>query len=272
MTNLSEFLAGIEQLWPESGAEEWDSTGLVTGRLTQPIAKVLLAVDCSSESVTEAVSKDANVLLTHHPLLLRPITTLREDRYKGNLLGTLIRSEVALIAAHTNADVVVGGVSDVLADVLGLTHRTPIVAGADATSGIGRAGNLPKTLTVGDVARILAQALPSTATGVRVAGDYAQAVSRVALCAGAGDSLLAETEVIQADVFITSDLRHHPAQEFREQALISENPTALIDISHWAAEWLWLEIAATQLREKFPNVSFEVSEVRTDPWDFTVVQ
>jgi len=72
-------------------------------------------------------------------------------------------------------------------------------------------------------------------------------------------------------VYITSDLRHHPASEFRENARITGGP-ALIDVSHWASEWLWLETAAGQLRDALGDVTVTVSELRTDPWDFAVVQ
>ncbi len=96
-------------------------------------------------------------------------------------------------------------------------------------------------------------------------------MTTVALCAGAGDSLLALAAVRAADVYITSDLRHHPASEFRENATIGGGP-ALLDVSHWASEWLWLDTAADQLRAELPGVTVTVSELRTDPWDFLVVQ
>jgi putative NIF3 family GTP cyclohydrolase 1 type 2 len=117
----------------------------------------------------------------------------------------------------------------------------------------------------------LADLLPNTAGGVKVSGDFTAAVNRVSLCGGAGDSLLSTEAVLGSDVYITSDLRHHPAQEAREQALVSGGP-ALIDVSHWASEWLWLDVAAQQLQAQFPDIDVEVSDLRTDPWDFLVVQ
>ena len=113
--------------------------------------------------------------------------------------------------------------------------------------------------------------LPPTAGGVRAAGDYRQPVTRVAVCGGAGDSLLAASAVRTADVYITADLRHHPASEAREQAVLGGGP-ALVDVSHWASEWLWLDTAAEQLREALPGVEVVVSELRTDPWDFAILQ
>ena len=107
---------------------------------------------------------------------------------------------------------------------------------------------------------------------MRVSGDSEQLVERVALCAGAGDSLLAAAYDQGAQVFITSDLRHHVVQEAQELALAEGRPFALIDISHWAAESLWLKTAKRELANMFPAVTFEVSDLRTDPWDFMVTQ
>lgn len=261
----------VERLWPISGAESWDAPGLVTGDPSAPVTHIHLAVDAVADSVDEAISLGAQLLLVHHPLLLRGITSVAEDRYKGAMIARLIRADCALLAAHTNADVVETGTSAVFAERLRLRGVRPIVPGAEAGRGLGRVGTLPEPTTLGRLARELAEILPATATGIRVSGDYDAPVSTVALCGGAGDSLLSEREVLDADVYITSDLRHHPASEARENARVSGGP-ALIDVAHWASEWLWLETAAGELREALPGVTVTVSELRTDPWDFVVVQ
>ncbi|MDK8173649.1 Nif3-like dinuclear metal center hexameric protein [Curtobacterium citreum] len=269
MPTLRELQAVIEDLWPAAGAESWDSVGLVSGRADQPIEHVHLAVDAVPATAHEAVEAGADLLLTHHPLLLRGVTTIDESTVKGNVLATLVRGGTALLAAHTNADVVTTGTSAVLADRLGLVDQRPLEPGADPATGLGRVGTLPAPTTLGALARALVDLLPPTATGVRVSGDFDRPVRTVALCAGAGDSLLGNPAVRAADVYVTSDLRHHPASEFREQALLGDGP-ALVDTSHWATEWLWLDVAAEQLRCA-AGVRVTVSELRTDPWDFAVL-
>lgn len=97
-------------------------------------------------------------------------------------------------------------------------------------------------------------------------------IQRVAVCGGAGDSFISAAMLAEADVYVTSDLRHHPVQDAREQANLSGGTPAIIDVAHWASEWLWLEVAADQLAKLFPNVQFVVSQIRTDPWDFVVTQ
>lgn len=268
---LRELNAAIESLWPSEHAAGWDRPGITVGSLADSISSVHLAVDAVDESIDEALARGADALLVHHPLLLRGVTTVAGDTYKGAMITKLIRGGCALIGAHTNADIVADGVSGVFAQRLGLKEATPIVPGALPGTGTGRVGELPEPMTLGRLARKLAEILPATATGIRVAGPYDTVVSRVALCGGAGDSLLFEPAVIAADVFITADLRHHPASEARERALLGAGP-ALIDVSHWASEWLWLEVAAEKLSAALPGLAVSVSELRTDPWDFVVTQ
>lgn len=270
-TTLADVETCVEALWPVAGAEPWDAVGLLSGDPTAGVSRIHLAVDAVRDTVDEAIGAGADLLLVHHPLLLRGVTTVAETRYKGAVLARLIRSGCALIATHTNADVVTSGTSAVLADRLGLLNSRPLVpAPADPAIGIGRVGDLPHPTTLGRLARGLSDILPATAQGIRVAGEYDREVSRVALCAGAGDAYLGLPDVVAADVYITSDLRHHPASEARENARLSRGP-ALVDVSHWASEWLWLEVAAGQLRDALPGVEVTVSDLRTDPWEFAVV-
>jgi dinuclear metal center YbgI/SA1388 family protein len=267
---LADADTAISALWPPSGAESWDAVGLIAGDPASEVSAIHLAVDAVPDTVEETLELGAQLLLTHHPLLLRGVTSVAEDRYKGVVIARLLRGGTALIAAHTNADIVARGTSAVLAERLGLVDTRPIEAGADPAIGLGRVGRLTTSTTLGTLARALAEILPATAQGIRVAGEYGGEVTTVALCAGAGDSLLAHPAVVAADVYVTSDLRHHPASEARERARLGRGPS-LIDVSHWASEWLWLDVAAEQLRVALPGVTVTVSELRTDPWDFAIV-
>ncbi len=270
MTTVADAAAAVERLWPISGSEEWDAPGLVSGDPHASITRILLAVDAVADTINEAIEGGAQLMLVHHPLLLRGVTTVAESTAKGASLARLIRGGCALIAAHTNADIVATGTSARLAALVGVQDAMPIVETAPGL-GLGRVGALVEPTTLGALARRLAGILPPTATGVRVAGEFDRPVTTVAVCGGAGDSLLGEPAVRSADVYITADLRHHPASEAVETARVTGGP-ALIDVSHWASEWLWLETAAAELRELLPGVEVIVSELRTDPWDFVVVQ
>jgi len=271
MTALKNLINDFELLWPLSGAEGWDAPGLISGDPNAEITRVLLSVDITAELVAEAAGK-YDLVLAHHPYLLRGITLAGQDTAKGLLLANAIRGSLALYAAHTNADIVEDGVSDVLAKYLGIEGALPLVASHSASVGHGRIGKLGKPTKLGEFARHIAKVLPATATGVRVAGDYLQMVETIAVCGGAGDSFIAAAAAAGADVFVTADLRHHVVQEAREAAALNGNVPALIDVSHWASEWLWLEVAASQLRTRHPLVQFDVSDLRTDPFDFVITQ
>ncbi|MFM6971351.1 MAG: Nif3-like dinuclear metal center hexameric protein, partial [Rhodoluna sp.] len=172
---LSDLLNVCESLWPLDGAEEWDAPGLVTGKKTQSVSRVLLTVDVTNEIIDEAIDGEFDVVIAHHPFLLRSVNTVAEDAPKGLALSKAIRSNLAIYAAHTNADVVENGVSDVLAKALGLIESKPLLG---EVIGTGRVGNLPSEIKLGDFARLIAKVLPSTATGIRVAGDYEKSICR----------------------------------------------------------------------------------------------
>ncbi|HRN29747.1 MAG TPA: Nif3-like dinuclear metal center hexameric protein, partial [Terrimesophilobacter sp.] len=198
-TTLADVLAVAEELWPLSGASEWDAPGLVTGDPAAVVSMIRRSVDAVAATVDEAIEAGTDLLIAHHPLLLRGVTTVAEDRYKGAMIARLIRAGCALVSAHTNADVVESGTSAVLASRLGLVDAQPIVPGEVPTRGLGRVGRLERPVTLGRLASMLAELLPATASGVRVAGDFEQPVRSVALCGGAGDSLLSEHAVLGAD-------------------------------------------------------------------------
>jgi len=138
-----------------------------------------------------------------------------------------------------------------------------------AETGSGRIGTLAETTTLGAFAEHVAQVLPGTAQGVRVAGDPDRVVRRVAVCGGSGDFLLDDVRRSDADVYLTSDLRHHPAAEFLEHG-----GPALVDVAHWAAEWTWLPVVAARLAaavsDTSATVETRVSTVCTDPWTHRV--
>ena len=268
---LGDMIAVFEELWPISGAEEWDAPGLICGSTGSRVSRVLFTVDVTDEVVQEAIDGSFDLIVAHHPLLLRGVKTVAESTAKGAVLAKAIRAGVAIYAAHTNADIVSRGVSAALADAFSLVNSRPLIETA-ASQGHGRIGDLASTTSLGELAKHIARVIPPTASGVRVAGEFDSMVNSVALCGGAGDSFIDAAYAAGVDVYVTSDLRHHPVQEALERAKADGRKFALIDISHWAAEWLWLEWAADDIHGRFASIQVVVSELRTDPWDFSVTQ
>jgi dinuclear metal center YbgI/SA1388 family protein len=269
---LGQLMLAVEELWPESLAEEWDEVGLVAGHPSAEITKVMFAVDPTLDVIDEAIEWGAELLITHHPLLLKGVTSVAANTPKGKAVHRLIESGTALLTVHTNGDSAVGGVSDVLADALGLDNVSPLTRAANGLpeEGIGRVGDLAEATTLGDFAARVFGILPSVAGGVRVSGDKDGLVRRVAVCGGAGDSLFDQVRASGADLYVTADLRHHSASEAREAA-VNGRPY-LIDVSHFASEWLWLPAAADALgnvlADQGLDVDIRVSATNSDPWDF----
>ena len=263
---LSQLLTTFESLWPSSGAEEWDRPGLTTGAANQQINKALLCVDVTREVLAEAKSMGCELVVSHHPLLLKGVNFLAEDQLKGELVSFALKNSIALYSAHTNADIVIGGVSDVLAGALGLVGSTPLVP-TGAGVGHGRIGKLKTAQKLSEFAKYIASQLPETNAPIRVAGDLDLMVHTVAVVGGAGDSFIPAAAASGAQVLVTSDLRHHVTLDAVSDP---SSPLALIDISHFAAESLWLEPTRKVLAETLPQVSFAVSQVSTDPWTMTV--
>ncbi|MDP3893697.1 Nif3-like dinuclear metal center hexameric protein [Nocardioides sp.] len=372
MTSLADVVAQLHGWYPPETADSWDAVGLVYGDPAAEVRRVLFAVDPTAAVAAEAAAWGADLLVVHHPLFLKPVHGFAATTPKGRTLATLAGAGCALLTAHTNADKAERGVSEALAQALGLSELEPIVpepegeldklvvfvpaehadelraalarAGAGAigdydqctfslvgegrfrplqganpavgsvgatevvdevrvetvlprhrrgdvvramravhpyeepaydvleladpgltTTGTGRIGTVAPT-TLRAFAEAVSAALPATVQGVRVAGDPDRAVRRVALCGGAGDFLLDRVARGDADVYVTSDLRHHPASEF-----VEAGGPALIDVAHWAAEWTWLPVVEARLRAAMGDtVETRVSTIPTDPWHFRI--
>ncbi|WP_430789715.1 Nif3-like dinuclear metal center hexameric protein [Actinoplanes sp. G11-F43] len=254
----------LDSRYPRDWAESWDRVGLVLGEFDAPVTRVLCVVDCVPETVEQALDAGADLIVAHHPLFLKPVSSIAPDTFKGALVHRLIRAGVALYTAHTNADVANPGVSDALAARLELTGLRPLApaegAAAGGGRGLGRIGTLPAPMTLARFARFAAGRLPVTAAGVRAAGDPDRLIGTVAVCGGAGDSFLAVAARSGADAYLCADLRHHPVSEH-----LAAGGPALLDVAHWASERPWLDDVAAWLRADH-GVEVLVSDLDTDPW------
>ncbi|MFC7406027.1 Nif3-like dinuclear metal center hexameric protein [Georgenia alba] len=372
---LADLLSVLERHYPPGTAEDWDAVGLVAGDPAQPVRKVLLAVDPVEDVAREALEMGADLLVTHHPLYLRGTSSVAATNPKGRVVHDLVRGGCALYTAHTNADAAEGGVSQALADLLGLVDVRPVaplpadaldtlvtfvpheattdvvdalaaagagrlgeyeraafvapgtgtfrpLAGANPTigsvgrteevsedriemvlprarrsavvqalraahpyeepafsllaqadpgaaTGTGRIGRLAEPVTLREFAARVADALPATPQGIRVGGELDAVVSTAAVCGGSGDSLLGRVRALGADVYVTADLRHHPASEH-----LSGGRPFLVDATHWASEWPWLPRAADLLRTaaeaRDARLDVHVSTLVTDPWELVL--
>jgi dinuclear metal center YbgI/SA1388 family protein len=264
---LADVVAALEGLYPPETAQSWDQVGLVSGDLEQPVRRIHLAVDPSLAVIEEARTLGADLLVTHHPLLLRGVHSVATTTAKGASVTSLVVNDIALYVAHTNADVASPGVNDALAAACGLGAVEPLAVVEGQP--LGRVGMLPAPVPLSAFAHSLCAALPRAAGGIRVAGPAEASVQRVAVMGGAGDDMFGAARASGADVYVTADLRHHPASESLEHGR-----PALVDCAHWATEWPWLAAAERGLRAgltervgaEVDSVETRVSEIVTDPW------
>jgi len=267
---LREVVAALERLYPPHTASSWDRVGLVSGDMDQPVSLVHFAVDPTLAVIDEAVAAGANLLITHHPLLLRGVHSVATTSAKGASVTALIVNHIALYVAHTNADVASPGVCDALASACALVD----VGDLEVVDGVGqgRVGSLARPLTLLEFAQQLSTVLPKAASGIRVAGPPDSLVSRVAVVGGAGDDFFDAVRASGADVYVTADLRHHPVLEAREEA--RGGTPYLVDAGHWATEWLWLPSARSELLRELAgrgtSLNTHICTLRTDPWDFVI--
>lgn len=281
-----DLVAIVEGLYPPRLAAPWDQIGLICGRLDQPVSAVTIAVDLTDEVIDFAIYQGANFILVHHPLFLAGVHEVSDSGFKGRLVHRLIENRIALMAAHTNADSARPGVSDALAALLGLIDTVALepasaqAGDADSggagggvqahrTIGSGRIGRLPQPVPLREFAEQVALVTPSTAQGVRVAGDPERVVAQVAVCGGSGDSYLELANSLGADVYVTSDLKHHRTRDH-----IDAGGCAVVDIPHWASEFPWCESARGLIESEVAlsgaDIAIGVYQVPTDPWSFHV--
>lgn len=264
----------LEAAYPLDWAESWDRVGLVLGERGAAVSRVLLAVDPTVAVAREAVDRGAQLLVTHHPLLLRGASFLPADDGKGAVVTHLLRQGTALWCGHTNVDRSTRGTVGAWLELLDLQQPQPLLPGelseeaahGSRRFGLGAVGSLRVATTVGELAAAITDRVPATVRGILHTGDADREVATVAVCPGAGDSFLEAATATGADVYITSDLRHHPALEHLESAADPAAVPALIDVPHAASEALWLPLAQDLLTSAEPGLEVLLSEHIADPW------
>ena len=252
---VNDVVSAMESLFPPETAESWDHVGLSVGTPEAPVRSIGFAVDPCEASVSEAINRGADMLITHHPLYLRGTHSVATTTAKGSWTSRLIKSDVALYSAHTNADVAASTVA--LANLLGVTLERAL----DTETGIGGVGSIAP-LPLHDFAQLVTKVLPEVPAGVLVGGDPELRVERVAICSGSGDSLLQAANEAGADVYLTADLRHHPATDH-----LWNGGCALVSATHWATEWPVLAIMRDRLLSELAvPVETYTSQIPTDAW------
>ncbi len=234
----------LEQIAPSSLAESWDNTGLLVGNPDAEVKSLLLALDPVASLFQETISCGANVIITHHPALFRPLHALRTDHPVGSFIAEAIRNSIHVIGCHTNLDATIGGVSDVLARGMELKEITPLIAGKTdgAGCGLGRIGNCAAPMQPERCIELLRRTCRPP--WLLEAGPRPARVARIAVCGGSCSEFAETALEAGADLFITAEVKHSVARWAEEAGLW------IIDGGHFATEHLIVEPFRQRLLEE----------------------
>lgn len=262
MPTLKAVLGILEEIAPSHAAEDWDNPGLQMGHLSQEVGKIFISLDPTLKSLRKAVKRNAQVLLTHHPLILDPISSLNRDRYPGDVIFEAIERGISIVAAHTNLDAARGGINDGLADLFGLQEVEVLEKRSDlAEGGLGRIGDLPEPVRLSEMTKRIKVILG--AEKIRVVGRKGRRIERVAVVGGAGGGMVALALKRGAQLLITGEVRHHEALEAEALGLV------LIDAGHFQTEKSALKPFVNHLRNRFleqnMDVIVEVNDTEKSP-------
>lgn len=202
---LNEIINLMEQIAPPALAEDWDNVGLMLGRRDKEVKKILLALDMTKQSVDQSVQEKVDLIITHHPAIFKKLANMTDAVWQQDLLLTLAENGIAIYSAHTNFDIVNGGVNESLAQRLQLTN----VAVLDEQSGLGLVGEVTLT-NLKDFASFVKQQLQADYV---VLGDAGKPVKKVAICGGAGADFIQQALAKGADTLVTGDVKYHSAQD-----------------------------------------------------------
>ena len=240
----AELVRIIDELAPFALAEEWDNVGVLVGDGEAEVTGIVLCVDATDAVIEKAIRENCSVILSHHPLMFGGVKRLCEDAFEARLLRKLIRSDINLIAAHTNLDEADGGVEDSLAAALGIQ--------VDVKERFIRCGTVAQQ-TAGDLVLTAKQFLNPQAMFY---GDHNREIRRVAVSCGGGGDFFREALKMGADVFVTGEMKHHERIEAQGCGM------DVIIAGHEETEFVVLEPLKKRLEAAFAGEKIKVITVR----------
>lgn len=252
----------IERFAPLGWQESYDNAGLIVGRPDDEVRKALLAVDVTDEVLDEAEAEGCDLVITHHPIVFHAMKRFNSADPVQRCVERAIRSRIALYACHTNLDSAPGGMSWRLAEVLGvgkLEVLQPSQAGEDV--GFGVVGELAEAVDTVEFMRFIQKQL-----GVRVIrySDVAtSAVRRVAVCTGAGASLIGDARRAGADLYITADMKYN-------DFMTPDKALTVADIGHFESEYCAIQLIFDILSKNLCTFAVRKSERSRNPVNYLV--
>ncbi|MCH5209517.1 MAG: Nif3-like dinuclear metal center hexameric protein [Oscillospiraceae bacterium] len=231
----------IEKVCPENLAYPWDNVGLLCGDSEKEVNKVFVTLDTNIKTVKEAIEKKADMIVSHHPVLLGGIKRIDYTTSQGQMIKLLIENNIPLFAAHTNMDTAKGGINDRLAIMFNLTDIEILEQHTcDTTAGLGRIGKLKNTVKFDEFTKKCKEVLNTT---IRAAGDFNTDIKTVAVASGSCSEIIPLAKEKGADVIITGDMKYHNMIDMTELGI------CVIDAGHYPTEICVMDIFEDILKD-----------------------
>lgn len=252
---ISDILKSIELCAPSSLAESWDNVGLLVGNSKQEVHKVLVALDPTLQTVEETISCGAELLLTHHPAIFSPLSSIDTASPQGAFLQKALQHNVSHIASHTNLDHAAQGVSHALATALGLVDCEPLLPGREENSGLGCLASFAEPISWQECAGRIIEVLGLA--GIQLAGKIPTVVSRVGLCGGSGSGFARAAYERGADLYISAEIKHDVARWAEDSSF------CLVDAGHYATEQFAVSLLVKILRDYAGQNGWELEVIKS---------
>lgn len=237
----------LEQLAPPFLACEWDNPGLLAGRTDREVKKIVIALDATDEVVELAVSRNADMLVTHHPLIFKAVKQINDGHFIGRRLLELIENRISYYAMHTNFDIAPGCMADLAAERLGLKERSVLEITGEMDGqpyGIGRSGALSKPMSLEELGAFVKEAFGLPFVCVYGSREIKEPVTRIAVSPGSGSSMIPHALKAGAQVLITGDIGHHEGID----AVAGQ--MAVIDAGHYGLEHIFIDFIADYINKR----------------------
>lgn len=262
MIKVENIAKAIEEFAPKFLKEDYDNVGLMVGDNSKIVQKVLLSLDCTNEVIKEAVSINADLIITHHPLLFKKPRSIIKGDLIGDKVINLIKEDIALYSCHTNLDSAKEGINETIVKMLGFTSQKIMEPNESKNyndCGIGRMVKLEHETSFSDIVQLVRKTL--NVRNMRIVRG-AEQIKTLAIINGSGQDFFYEAKKLGADCIITGDTTYHFASDFKEMGI------SIIDAGHFSTEYIVFLKTLEFLKEKFKEVEFIDSKKCADPYEF----
>lgn len=263
-TTIADLISCLEEIAPPDLAEDWDNVGLLVGDSQSPVTAVMTCLTLTPDVATEAIERQAQLVVAHHPVLFRPVQRLTTQTIEGRMLLSLIAAGVAVYSPHTSYDSAAAGINQQLAQLLDLSEiqilrpRNNVADdGQGEPSGAGRWGCLPQTLSLQATVELIKQRLQIEC--LQYAGPAELPITKIGIACGSAAEFLSDAQAQGCQVLLTGEGRFHSALEARSLGM------GLILAGHYATERPAVEALAQTLHSRFSDLEVWPSRVETDP-------